>query len=162
MLAATGEDAVGLDAREFFEALEIRALNAGPVAGDTLEFGLERIVVERGERVSALVQRGFEASDAAEIPSVGDHLIEDSLLDAAVWFDLGEVKDEKFIELGLLFGGSDDDVLGAEAMGSRVSGGTGFAFGGAGACAVLGVLRVGLIGGLQVVFLLKGVYPSRG
>lgn len=81
---------------------------------------------------------------------VGDHLIEDDLLDAAVGSGFCEMLGEKFVELDLLFGVGNDDVLGAGAMGSRVGGRTGFAFGCTGAGAV-GVLRVGLIGGLHAL-----------
>ncbi len=46
MLADAGEQAFGLNAREFLQALEIGALDAGPMAGDAVEFGLKGFIIE--------------------------------------------------------------------------------------------------------------------
>ncbi len=148
LLAAACEDAFGLHAREFLQRFEIRTLDAGSVSRDALQFGLKFFVIQRGERVNALVERGFEATNAAEIPSVGDHLIEDNLFNAAIRFHFGEVEREEFIELGLLFGSCDDHVFGAQAVSARVGGGASFAFGRARPGALASVLCVGLVGGL--------------
>ena len=44
------------------------------VAGEAVEFFLERLVVEGGEWIDAILQGGLEAEDAAEIPSGGEEL----------------------------------------------------------------------------------------
>jgi hypothetical protein len=118
---------VGLQGFELLQAAMEGALDAGFVAGDAVEFGLE---VVRGKQVAvfdAVTQLGFHAASAAKVPGGGDQFIEQGLLDGALRFDLGQEIGQELLEFFVL-AGRDDHFAGAEAMLRSVLRGAGFAF----------------------------------
>jgi hypothetical protein len=76
---------------EFLEAAVEASLDAGLVAGEPVELVLE-VVVGKEILVGGLAaELGFHAADAAKIPGCGYQLVEQSLLDSALGFDVGLV-----------------------------------------------------------------------
>jgi len=122
------EGAVGLESAELAEAAEEGALGAGVVAGQALEGGFG---VWGGEGIAGLAKDGFEAADAAKIPSGEDELVEQVELDHALGLEVVLVGGEEVLEFLALIGG-DYDLAGREAVFAGVLAAASLALGGLG------------------------------
>jgi len=126
------QNGIGLNGFQLLEGTVEGSLDAGVVAGETVE--LVGVVL--------IARLGFKKANAAKVPGGGNQFIEQSLLDGALGLDVGLEAGEEVFEF-LLFAGGDDDFAGGEAVFRGILRGAGFSFGSAGSG---GMLRVGGVG----------------
>ena len=82
---------IRLKGLELFEAAVEASLDAGLVAGKPVELVLEVVVRKEILNGGLAAELGFHAADTAKIPGCGYQLVEQSLLDSALGFDVGLV-----------------------------------------------------------------------
>jgi hypothetical protein len=154
---------LGLQALEVAQAAEKGALDAGLIAGEGGERGgVVQFVAEaegqpmRGREICQapagagfwigalqVAVAGFEVTGAAETPGGNDDLLEDEFFERADGVEVAGEGLGKSVEF-LRVLGIDDDVGGGEAVLEGVEADAGFALGGAGAGAFLGIAAIGV------------------
>ena len=119
------------------------ALEAGLVAGETVEFGGQLRVVEDVEVASGGGgELRLHTEDAVEIPGGGNQPVKQDLLQDALGPDLGLELGEKLVEFLAVFRG-DDELGGGEPVFAGILRGASLAFLGTRAGAEAGIGGVG-------------------
>jgi hypothetical protein len=160
----------GLEALEFVEGAEEGALDAGLVATEHGEGvgvfvkDLSQLLVAEEVDVFLAIEillfvgeaefeeAGFDAAAAGEAPLSYDHLVDEGGFEGTGGLEVVEEGVAEFVE-GLLVFDENDGVFGDEAVFEGIEANGGFAFGGFGAGAELGIAAVGgaLLAGCQWV-----------